>query len=418
MEYRAPKGTKDILPSETKRWDEFFAAVETVFSKYGYRRIETPIFEAEELFIRAIGEGTDIVNKEMYTFADKGGRLMTLRPEETAGVVRSFIEHRLYTETPLLKVYYKGPMFRYERPQGGRQRQFWQIGVEAIGNGGPALDAEVIDLAMSCLSAAGLEDGKLHLNSVGCELCRPPYTEALKVYLAENGALFCDTCVERAGKNPMRVFDCKNESCREALKGAPLIVEFLCEACSRHFDETKKFLDGMSIDYYEDAHLVRGLDYYTRTAFEIKSKSLGAQDAVAAGGRYDNLIKAYGGPDTPGIGFAVGVERVLLALGSSAADEPVDQDIYIVTLNNEARMAGLAIAKNVRAAGLSAALDFSGKPLKKQMANADRSGARYAVIIGEDELMAGSLTVRDLATGKQRGIDPKDLFDILTKKRP
>ncbi|MFA5867619.1 MAG: histidine--tRNA ligase [Actinomycetota bacterium] len=414
MEIKAPKGTKDILPAESRKWDRFFADVEMVFKNYGYGRIETPVFESEGLFARAIGESTDIVKKEMYVFEDKGGRRLALRPEETAGVVRAFIEHKMYTGNGLEKIYYKGQMFRYERPQGGRQRQFWQIGVEALGSSDPALDAEVIDMAVTCLDATGLGGLELKINSVGCPICRPAYTKALKTFLNENQEELCATCRERTSTNPLRVFDCKNEQCRAAIKNAPLVIDHLCEDCADNFNKVKAYLDTMSVDYTADPHLVRGLDYYTKTTFEITAPGLGAQNAVAAGGRYDNLVKSYGGPDTPGLGFAIGIERALLALGDEAAEADEALDAYIITLDEESKQAGLALAKTARASGLAVEMDFTGKNMKKQMANADKSGARYAVIIGSDELLTGSLTIRDMASGEQRGVDAEAMIDVLS----
>jgi histidyl-tRNA synthetase len=414
MEVQAPKGTKDILPVETRRWDRFFAEVEKVLKNYGYGRIETPVFESESLFIRAIGEGTDIVNKEMYSFEDKGGRRLALRPEETAGVVRAYIEHKMYSGSAPLKTYYKGQMFRYERPQGGRQRQFWQVGVEALGSSDPALDAEVIDLAMACLAAAGLTGLKLKVNSVGCPACRPAYTEALKKFLVEQKEELCETCRNRTLTNPLRVFDCKNEKCKTAIKGAPVIVDYLCEDCEGSFTKVKAYLESIALEYAEDPHLVRGLDYYTKTTFEITAPGLGAQDAVAAGGRYDNLVKSYGGPDTAGLGFAIGVERVIIALGEEVESLDDGLDAYVITLDEASKRAGLAMAKKAREAGLALDMDFSGKNLKKQMINANKSGARYAVIIGSDEMLTGSMTIKDMASGEQRGIDEEALIAVLS----
>jgi histidyl-tRNA synthetase len=414
MEMKAPKGTKDILPEETRRWDRFFTEVERVFKNYGYGRIETPVFEYESLFVRAIGEGTDIVNKEMYSFEDKGGRRLALRPEETAGVVRAFIEHNMYSGSGLIKTYYKGQMFRYERPQGGRQRQFWQVGVEALGSSDPAVDAEVIDLAMACLSAAGVKDMKLKLNSVGCPACRPAYTEALKKFLVEQREELCETCQDRTSSNPLRVFDCKNEKCRTAIKSAPTIIDYLCEGCEDNFTKVKAYLEFMALEYTADPHLVRGLDYYTKTTFEITAPGLGAQDAVAAGGRYDNLVKSYGGPETPGLGFAIGVERVMITLGEEADTLDDGLDAYVITLDEASKKAGLAMAKKAREAGLSLEMDFTGKNLKKQMINANKSGARYAVIIGSDEMLTGSMTLKDMVSGEQKGVDAEDLVAVLS----
>lgn len=413
MEVKAPKGTKDILPGESPKWDRLFDTMDRVFKSYGYGRIETPIFESESLFVRAIGEGTDIVNKEMYAFEDKGGRRMALRPEETAGVVRAYIEHKLYAAQGLFKTYYRGPMFRYERPQGGRQRQFWQVGVEALGSDSTALDAEVIDLAVTCLEEAGLSGLKLSINSVGCKSCRPKYSAALRESLKAQQNELCETCRERTNKNPLRVFDCKNESCRKALFTAPSVVDFLCRECAENYAQVKLHLESLGISYTADPHLVRGLDYYTRTTFEITAPGLGAQDAVAAGGRYDGLVSSYGGPETPGLGFAVGVERVLLALGEEGESGPEGPDAYVVALNEESRRAGLSIAKEARQAGLVIEIDFSGRSLKKQMAAADKAKARFAIIIGEDELLTGSLIVKDMTTGEQRGVDAESLIDVL-----
>lgn len=402
MEVRAPKGTKDILPAESPAWDRFFEATDAVFRSYGYGRIDTPIFEAESLFVRAIGGTTDIVNKEMYTFEDKGGRMMSLRPEQTAGVVRAYIEHGLNRGDALFKAFYRGPMFRYERPQGGRQRQFWQIGAEALGSADPALDAEVIDMAAASLRAAGLENVKLSVNSVGCGACRPGYSAKLKDFINSGGADFCPTCLERAKTNPLRAFDCKNPGCRTALKDAPLIVDYLCADCRNHHESVLKCLNALSIKYFDDPRLVRGLDYYAKTVFELTSDKLGAQDAVAAGGRYDGLVAKYGGPDVPGIGFAAGVERILLALADGkTADEKSATDAYVITMGEQAKLAGMAAANILRNAGYSAVVDYSGKPLKKQMSEADKSGARAVVMIGGDELSAGTVTIRDMENGNQ-----------------
>lgn len=414
MDIKAPKGTKDILPFESPAWDRFFDATDSVFKAYGYGRIDTPIFEAESLFVKAIGGATDIVNKEMYTFADKGGRTMSLRPEQTAGVVRAYIEHGLDRGEPLFKAFYRGPMFRYERPQGGRQRQFWQIGAEALGSADPALDAEVIDMAVEALTAAGLGGLKLSVNSVGCGSCRPEYSAKLRAFIETNSEDFCPTCLERAKTNPLRTFDCKNPECRAALKTAPLIIDSLCGECRGHHNSVLKCLDSLSIGYIDDPKLVRGLDYYAKTVFELTSDKLGAQDAVAAGGRYDGLVKKYGGPDVPGIGFAAGVERILLALADGAdAESRVSPDIYVITMGDQARLAGMAAAKILRSEGYSAQLDFSGKPLKKQMSGADRSGAGIAVIIGEDELATGAITVRDMKSGNQTSGGVESLTDMV-----
>lgn len=412
---KAPKGTKDILPDEAEKREAFLEAVRGVYARYGYRRIDTPVFESEQLFARGIGEGTDIVNKEMYSFEDKRGRRLALRPEATAGVVRAYIENNMGVGAPLLKVFYEGPMFRYERPQGGRQRQFWQTGVEAIGVSDPLLDAEVIDLAVACLTAGGLSDLTLRINSVGCPVCRPAYVAELRSYLSEAAGDFCETCRGRAKRNPMRVFDCKNEGCRSAIKKAPVIKDYLCGDCREHFANVLSGLDELSVAYVQDDSLVRGLDYYTRTTFELTSGSLGAQDAVAAGGRYDGLISLFGGPDTPGIGFAVGVERSLMA--AEVSGEGASRlDAVIIAMGEAAKIVGLKMANTLRREGAAVDLDFTAKSLAKRLTAADRTGARYTVLIGEDELMTGSVTVRNMATGEQKSVEAEVVSDILTGK--
>ncbi len=415
-EFTAPKGTKDILPGDSPRWDRFFAAVEAVYKNYGYGRIDTPIFEKENLFARGIGDGTDIVNKEMYAFVDKGGRKIALRPEETAGVVRAYLEHDLGRSNPLVKVYYKGPMFRYERPQGGRQRQFWQVGVEALGSADPALDAEVIDCALESLGAAGLEDLTLHINSVGCPTCRPGYTKLLRAYVQAAPDKFCQTCLNRAETNPLRVFDCKNSGCAVALREAPLITAYLCTDCADHFASVLTALQFIGVAAEPNPRLVRGLDYYTKTAFEIKSTALGAQDAVAAGGRYDGLVEQLGGPPTPGIGFAVGVERVLLA--TETIEQPATRpDVYVATLGPKARRAGLAAARLLRRGGFAVAVDFSDKALKKQLNYADKAGAAFVLIVGDEELASGAYVVKNMGSGEQTALDPESLESWLRSQR-
>lgn len=405
MEYKAPRGTKDILPSEMASWDRLTEAAKSVFERYGYARIETPVFESTGLFTRAIGETTDIVTKEMYNFKDKKGRDLTLRPEETAPVVRAYIEHKLYLDGPLFKVFYWGPMFRYERPQAGRQRQFWQLGVEAIGSADPALDAEVIQAAKAYLDAVGLTGTKIHLNSVGDKKCRPAYTRVLKQFLKEQTAGFCEDCTSRAETNPMRVFDCKKAACKAKLLEAPVITEYLCDECRDHYAEVKTYLDELSIDYKDDVHLVRGLDYYTRTAFEIKHPDLGAQDAVCAGGRYDDLVGQYGGPDSPAIGFAVGMERVAMAVNDRVGHETEKvSDAYIITIGEQTKKTGSGLAAKLREKGLKIVVDFSGKSLKGQMKNADKTGARRVLILGEDELEKGTITIRDMRSGEQQSV--------------
>lgn len=347
----------------------------------------------------------------MYSFKDRAGRDMTLRPEETAPVVRAYIEHKLYRQTPLLKVYYSGPMFRYERPQAGRSRQFMQLGVEALGSLNPALDAEVIELLMNYLKELKLTKLKLHLNSVGDEVCRPRYSERLREYLRQNLNKFCADCRKRAKANPMRVFDCKNKQCQHEIKKAPVIADSLCEECKEHFEAVKESLSRLGIEYTYDPRLVRGLDYYTRTAFEVKSALLGAQDAVGAGGRYDFLVEQYGGPPTPAIGFAIGLERVLLCLEKEKVDIPSLEGLhaYLVTIGEEAQEAGLKLISHLRKCRISADMDFTGKSLKGQMRLADKLKAKYALIIGDTELKGKMATVRDMGSGDQSKVKWENL---------
>jgi histidyl-tRNA synthetase len=419
LELKAPRGTVDILPEQTGKWDFLLSVAQIVFERYGYRRIETPIFERTELFSRAIGETTDIVQKEMYSFKDRAGRDLTLRPEETAPVVRSYIEHKLYKQSPLLKLYYWGPMFRYERPQAGRYRQFVQLGVEALGSDDPALDAEVIELLIRYLEELKLSDTRLHLNSVGDNVCRPRYVKVLRNYLREQLNEFCSDCKKRAEVNPMRVFDCKNERCQTEIRKAPRVSDYLCDACQEHFMQVQAALKEIDIDFVLDPQLVRGLDYYTRTAFEAKSLRLGAQDAVGAGGRYDFLVEQYGGPPTPAIGFAIGLERVLLALEKEEVEIPFRKglDFFFATLGDNTRPTAMRLLSMLRRKGFSGDLDYTGRSLKGQMRLADKLGAAYSLIIGQEELSKKTITARNMKTGEQENIKWEKIAEWLGKKR-
>lgn len=418
LEFKAPRGTVDILPEQIKKWDFLLSVAQVVFERYGYRRVETPMFERTELFSRAIGETTDIVQKEMYSFKDRAGRDLTLRPEETAPVVRVYIEHKLYRQSPLLKLYYWGPMFRYERPQAGRYRQFFQLGVEALGSADPALDAEVIELLIRYFEELKLSDLRLHLNSVGDSVCRPRYVETLRNYLREHLSDFCSDCRKRAEVNPMRVFDCKNERCQAEIRKAPLVSDYLCDACQEHFAQVQAALKKIGIGFFLDPHLVRGLDYYTRTAFEVKSPRLGAQDAVGAGGRYDFLVEQYGGPPTPAIGFAIGLERVLLAMEKEEVKIPADKglDFFLVTVGDETRGEAMKLISELRRQGLSGDMDYTGKSLKGQMKLADKLKAAHSLIIGEEELKKKTITVRDMKTGEQENIKWEKIAEWLRKR--
>lgn len=406
MKYSAPRGTQDILPKDVSRWQ----FVENYFRErcrlYGYRELRTPTFEETELFKRSVGEHTDIVGKEMYTFTDKGDRSLTLRPEGTAPVVRAFVEHKMYGELPVNKVYYISSIFRYERPQAGRYREHHQFGIEAIGSSDAAIDAEVVSFAASFLSGLGIENIQLKINSVGCSECRPSYREALrnsvKPYLAE----LCGNCQTRYEANPLRMLDCKVPECRELTAGVPNIVNHLCEDCAGHFASVLGYLDRLGIGYTQDTRLVRGFDYYTKTAFEFVSGELGAQNTVCGGGRYDGLVEELGGPATPAIGFGMGIERLLAILEAQGIEIPSDSHpaVFVATLGDKPREAGIKLLAELRAAGIAAEADYSGKSLKSQMKSADREQANLVVIIGEDELSGGIVKVRDMATKEETDV--------------
>lgn len=397
----APKGTYDVLPSEQplRRW--VIARAEEVFMRYGYRRIDTPIFEETRLFSRGVGESTDIVRKEMYTFADLGGRSLTLRPEGTAPVARAYVEHGMHTMPQPVKLYYHSPMFRYESPQAGRYRQHYQLGVEAMGSYAPELDAEVIGVLGALLTEVGVRDTQLRLNSMGCRVCRPAYSASLHAFLDTNSGKLCRDCQERAPLNPLRVFDCKSEGCRDLLTAAPRLTNHLCADCSAHHGRVEECLTIQRIAYSTDHTLVRGMDYYTRTTFEFTSPQLGAQSGVGGGGRYDDLIQSIGGRAVPGVGFGTGMERILLALGRTKSTvAPERRPIaYVVALTDEARSPVFSLAHELRACGVEADLDYAGRSAKGQMTQAGRSAARYALIIGGEELASDLVTLRDMSRG-------------------
>jgi histidyl-tRNA synthetase len=408
---QAIPGTNDILPPESTRWDRLRLTVEGVMSRYGYGRIETPIFEAEELFARGVGATTDVVQKEMYAFTDQGGRRLALRPEGTAGVVRAYIESRLDKQKPFTKLWYWGPMFRAERPQKGRYRQFWQFGVEALGASQPQIDAEQVLLAAEIAETCGLRGWELKLNSIGDAKCRPAYTERLVEYLRGIRTQLCGDCQRRIDTNPLRVLDCKEERCRAATADAPLIVDSLCADCSAHFAVVRRLLDAARIPYTVDGRLVRGLDYYERTAFELIAPNLGAQSAVFAGGRYDGLVELLGGPSVPGVGWAAGVERLLLASTGDAAAGPLI-DVFVACFPETLDLA-MEQVQHLRRAGLRADLDFLGRSIKAQMKEAARSEARFVVVAGPEELKRGVVTVRDMAAGSQDEVSEATLVDEL-----
>lgn len=404
MEAKAPRGTNDILPGESEGWQWVEQSARRVFGVYGYPEIRLPLFEHAELFERGIGETTDIVEKEMYTFADKAGRSLALRPEGTAGVVRAFLEHKLYAAPLPFKAYYVGPMFRYERPQAGRYRQFYQLGAEAIGSLDPALDAEMIAMPLTLYRELGLSRFTVRLNSIGDAACRPGYQERLRAYYEPRRTELCVSCRRRFERNPMRLLDCKEPGCRAISEAAPTMEEDWCGSCREHFAALREILAALRIEAVFDPRLVRGFDYYTKTVFEISCLELGAQDALGGGGRYDGLVEMCGGPPTPAVGFALGLERLLLALadqGKGALPRTPPVDVFVASLGEGARAQALTELFGLREAGLRAETDYLGRSLKAQMRAADRLGARAVVILGETELAQGRATVRWMESGEQ-----------------
>lgn len=401
------KGTKDILPQDVEAWHRLEEKALEVFTKYGYKEIRTPIFEATELFARGVGDTTDIVNKEMYTF-EKSDRSLTLRPENTAGVVRSFIENGMARLSAPVKLWYKGPMFRYERPQAGRQRQFHQVGVEMFGIKQPTADAEVILLAVNYLKALGLNDLEVEINSLGCPTCREAYKAKIKEVLKPEFDNLCEDCQNRYEKNPLRLLDCKVDSCKEIFEKPEIqkVIQsdFICEECAQHYSELKSYLDKMDVKYVENKLLVRGLDYYNRTVFEIKSNNLGSQNAVCGGGRYDSLVKNLGGDDTPAVGWAMGMERLNSLL---PAVEAKKLDAYIVS-NSPAE--AFAFAEELRAAGKNVEFDLANKKFTKQLEKAGKV-SDFALILGEDEIKNNTVSVKNLATSQQVTVNRNEVLN-------
>ncbi|MHB1001673.1 MAG: histidine--tRNA ligase [Armatimonadota bacterium] len=406
MRYAAPRGTADILPRESPKWRFLENNFRETCRLYGYEELRTPTFEETELFTRSIGKHTDIVSKEMYTFETRGGDSMTLRPEGTAPVVRAYLQHKLYGEQPVNKIYYTGSIFRYERPQAGRYREHHQVGIEALGSRDPAIDAEVISLAMQYLASLGISGLVLRLNSVGCPDCRPGYREELKKAVAPYLPEMCESCQVRYDANPLRMLDCKVPRCNELTVDVPGIIEHLCEDCADHFKSVQHYLDILQVPYTLDQRLVRGFDYYTKTAFEVSSDALGAQNAVLGGGRYDGLVEEMGGPLTPAVGFGSGIERQLAILEAQGVELPVhaDPDVFVVTLGDASREAGVKFLSDLRKAGVASGIDYSGKSMKAQMKAAGRENARFVVIIGEDELNQGVIKVRNMETKEESAV--------------
>ena len=416
---KAPRGTKDITPKESYKWNYVENKFREICGLYGYEEMRTPIFEHTELFKRSVGDTTDIVQKEMYSFTDKGDRDITLKPEGTAGVIRAFIENKLYSDAQPTKLFYITPCFRYERPQAGRQRQFHQFGVEAIGSDNPSLDAEVIALAVQFFNEVGLKDLAVRINSVGCPTCRAKYNELLKSYLDEKADVLCATCLERKDKNPMRVIDCKNPTCKENLQDIPFMADHICDDCKDHFEKLQSYLKEMDINFIVDKSIVRGLDYYKKTAFEIISNDIGSQSTVCGGGRYDGLVEQIGGPKgMSGIGFGLGAERLLLTMENNniEIENPQSTDIYIVTIGEEAKLKSFKLLKDLRQNHISADNDHLDRSVKAQFKYSDKINSKFTIVIGEDELNNDSATLKNMSTSEQTTVKLSELVEELKNR--
>lgn len=412
-----PKGTKDVLPNQSYKWQFVEDAAREVARVFNYKEVRTPVFEHTELFKRGVGETTDVVNKEMYTFLDKGGRSMTLKPEGTAGVARMFIENGLASSPMPVKTFYITPAFRYENPQAGRLREFHQFGIEVFGSPSPETDAEVIFAASSFLNKLKIKGVKLEINSIGCRICRNEYNKALKNYFAPHLDEMCFNCRSRFDKNPLRILDCKEERCKAIAENAPKITDYLCDDCKKHFETVRSLLDAQGLEYSVNPNIVRGLDYYSRTVFEFVSTSIGAQGTVCGGGRYDGLISELGGSNLPAIGFAAGIERLLLLMENTGVPFPEEgvPEIYLAGMDDKSRAQAFTIAMELRASGVSAEVDHMQRSVKAQLKYADKIGAKFVAVIGESELESGILNVKKMSDGTTAAVKIEELYTYLTK---
>lgn len=403
---KAIKGTKDVLPKDVHKNQYIEATALDIAGKFGYKEIRTPVFEHTELFQRGVGDTTDVVQKEMYTFDDKGGRSITLRPEGTAGAVRSYLENGLCNEALPQKVCYIGPCFRYEKPQAGRLREFHQFGVECFGTASPLADAELISLGKSIFDTLGIKELSLEINSIGCPGCRAEYHKALKEYFSSRSDELCDTCRDRLDRNPMRILDCKSPVCSEIAKQAPVVIDYLCDDCKDHFSAVKKYLDAMNIEYSVNPKIVRGLDYYTKTVFEFVSDSIGAQGTVCGGGRYDGLVDELGGQKTPSLGFAMGLERLMLLMEAQNVAFPDEEapDLFVVAIGDKATLKAVEIVKDMREEGFSALLDLNQRSVRAQMKYADKLGAKFNIVIGDNEVETGIARLKNMSDGEESEI--------------
>ena len=407
---QAIRGTGDVLPNDSHRWQFVENTMLETARLFGFREIRTPVFEHTELFVRSVGDTTDVVQKEMYTFDDNGGRSITLRPEGTAGAVRAFLEHGLHNEALPQKVSYVTSCYRYEKPQAGRLREFHQFGVECFGTAEPQADAEIISLAAAAFEALGIKNLSLEINSIGCPECRAKFYDALREYFGSNQGELCETCKGRLERNPMRILDCKSPVCKKIAEGAPTVLDYICDDCRDHFEKTKSYLTAMGIEYTVNPTIVRGLDYYTRTVFEFVSGDLGAQSTVCGGGRYDGLVEQMGGPKTPALGFAVGLERLLMIMDAQKCEFPETKpcDVYIAPMGEKAAIMASKLAKMLRAEGFFAETDIVGRGLKAQMKYANKIGAKYTVVLGDDEIAAGKANLKCMETGEQTEVSLPD----------
>jgi histidyl-tRNA synthetase len=408
----AIKGTKDILPEEAKKWQAVETVTKGIFELYGYREIRTPVFEPTELFQKGTGMTSDIVIKEMYTFKDKAGRSITLRPEYTPSIARSIIENRLYLQPEPLRFYYIGPMFRYDKPQKGRYRQFHQADIEVFGEEDPAVDAEIVEMANYLLQELKVSETETLVNSVGCKNCRPSYLKDLRKSAKEVSKVLCQDCRRKIDTNPLRIFDCKVETCREASKSFPQIIDYLCQDCKRHFQKFCDYLDLYGIKYRVEPRLVRGIDYYTKTTFEIISSKLGAQDAILGGGRYDDMMKVFGGPDICAIGFAMGMERLLSVV---PFEKKKERFLYLAFLGEEAKRAGMGLVRLLRREGVECLVEYKERSLKTQMSRANKLGADWVLIVGEDEVNKGKYQLKNMTSGEQKEVTQEEILQTLSE---
>ncbi len=404
---KAPRGTNDIIPAESVKWRYIEDVTKRICRNYGFCEIRTPVFEHTELFERGVGDTTDVVQKEMYTFDDKGGRSITLRPEGTAGAARAYLERNLYAEAQPSKLYYNISCYRYEKPQAGRLREFHQFGAECYGAKGPAVDAEIIMLAENVLKELKIPGLRLNINSIGCPKCRSEYNKALRDYFKSCYDELCDTCKSRYEKNPLRILDCKSPVCKKLCENAPMLLDYICDECSEHFEGLKKYLDAAGIEYNVDPTIVRGLDYYTKTVFEFKTMLEGTQGTVCGGGRYDGLIEELGGSPTPGIGFAMGIERIILAMEAAGVMPEMEEkpDVFIATIGEEADIFSMGFVKELREQNIYAVRDYMGRSLKAQMKYADKLGAKFSAVLGETEIAEKRAKLKNMTTGETKDID-------------